>query len=65
MKQKEFFTLLESNKRMQSELQMSAENGGNRLFLFNLGVICRSLGVNRWKSDRFIGKVCKICNIEW
>lgn len=64
MKQNEFFTLLESNKRMQSELQRALKNGGDGLFYFTLGEIFGNLGINGWESDRFIEKVCEICNIE-
>ncbi len=65
MTQKEFLTLLERNKWMQSKLQTAVKNGGDGLFYFSLGEIFGDLGINGWESDRFIAKVCKMCDIEW
>lgn len=65
MKQKDFFTILQNNKRMQRKLQDAVLKGGDGLFYFTLGVIFGDLNINGWESDAFIEKVCKICNIEF
>ncbi len=62
MKQKDFLSLLQSNKRMQLKLKKAAAKSDGA-FYFELGVIFADLNINGWESDTFIGKVCKICNI--
>ncbi len=65
MKQKDFFTILQSNKKMQRDLKDAVLKGGDGLFYFTLGGIFGDLNINGWESDTFICKVCKICNIEF
>ncbi len=65
MNQKEFFTILQNDKLMQRKLQDALLKGGDGLFYFTLGVIFGDLNIQGWNSDAFIGKVCKICNIEF
>ena len=64
MKQREFLSILQNDKRMQRELQDAILKGGDGLFYFTLGGIFGDLNINGWSSDTFICKVCKICDIE-
>ena len=63
MKQREFLSILQKNKKMQRDLRNALIEGGDGAFYFTLGVIFGDLNINGWNSDTFIGKVCKICNI--
>ena len=65
MKQKDFFTILQKDKKMQRDLQNALLKGGDGLFYFTLGGIFTDLGINGWESETFICKVCKICKIEF
>lgn len=65
MNQKDFFTVLQSNKRMQRKLQDAVLKGGDGLFYFTLGGIFNDLNIQGWESDAFIEKVCKICGIDF
>ena len=65
MKQREFLSILQKDKKMQRDLQNALLKGGDGLFYFTLGGIFGDLNINGWNSDTFIEKVCKICDIEF
>ncbi len=64
MTQKDFLSLLQSNKRMQLKLKKAFDESDG-LFYFELGGIFGDLGISGWDSETFICKVCKICNIQF
>ena len=63
MKQREFLSILQKDKKMQRDLQNALLKGGDGLFYFTLGSIFGDLNIQGWNSNTFICKVCKICNI--
>lgn len=66
MKQSEFLTELKRNKRYQLRLKNALGVYGNDgAFYFELGSIFGELGILGWESERFIDRVCNICDIEF
>ena len=63
MKQREFLSILQKDKKMQRDLRNALLEGGDGAFYFELGVIFSDLNINGWDNDTFIEQVCKICNI--
>ena len=63
MKQREFLSILQKDKKMQRDLRNALLEGGDGAFYFTLGVIFSDLNINGWDNDTFIEQVCKICNI--
>lgn len=64
MKQLEFLDCLRSSWRMQLVLKGAADRVCGD-FYFEIGEILGDLGIEGWKSDAFILKVCEICEIEF